>query len=60
MGSNEYYNYIMEILKKMGEDSISKPTTPLIHLNDEINEDTGVKFEPIENDIYIVHLNDVH
>jgi hypothetical protein len=44
----------------MGEDSIPKPITPSIHLNDEIDEDTDPEFEHDENDIYVVHLNDVH
>jgi hypothetical protein len=36
-------------------------THPLfVHFNDEIDEDTDIEFEPDENDMYIVHLNDVH
>jgi hypothetical protein len=46
----------------MDEDLIPKHTTPLVHFNDEIDEDTDTDmlFEPDENDMYIVHLNDVH
>jgi hypothetical protein len=44
----------------MGEDLIPKHTTPSVHLNDEIDKDTDAKFEYDENDMYIVHLNDVH
>jgi hypothetical protein len=43
----------------MGEDLIPKPTTPLVHLNDEIDEDRDTEFEYDENDIFIVHQNDV-
>jgi hypothetical protein len=39
----------------MGEDLIPKPTTPLVSLNEEIDEDTDLLFEPDENDMYIVH-----
>jgi hypothetical protein len=44
----------------MDEDLIPKPTTPLIHWNDKIDEDINTEFEYDENDMYIVHLNDVH
>jgi hypothetical protein len=44
----------------MGEDSIPKPTTPLILWNDKIDEDTNIEFKYDENDMYIVHLNNVH
>jgi hypothetical protein len=44
----------------MDEDLIPKPTTPSIHWNDKIDEDTDVEFEYDENDMYIVHLNDIH
>jgi hypothetical protein len=44
----------------MGEDLIPKPVTPSLHLNDEINKDSDVEFEYDENDIYVVHINDVH
>jgi hypothetical protein len=44
----------------MDEDLIPKPTTPSVHLNNEIDEDTDVEFEHDKNDMYIVHLNDVH
>jgi hypothetical protein len=49
-------------LKNKNKDLIPKPTTPLIHFNDKIDEDTDTDmlFEPYENDMYIVHLNDVH
>jgi hypothetical protein len=43
----------------MREDLIQKPITPSIHLN-EIDEDSDMLFEPDENDMCIVHLNDVH
>jgi vacuolar-type H+-ATPase subunit F/Vma7 len=42
------------------DDLIPKPTTPSVHFNDKINEYTDMLFEPDENDMYIVHLNDVH
>jgi hypothetical protein len=44
----------------MDEDLIPKPTTPSILWNDKIDEDTDMLFEPDENDMYVVHLNDVH
>jgi hypothetical protein len=44
----------------MDEDLIPKPTTPSVYFNDKINEDTDMLFEPDENDMYMVHLNDVH
>jgi hypothetical protein len=36
----------------MGEDLIPKSTTPIVHLNDEIDEDTDTEFEYDENDMY--------
>jgi hypothetical protein len=44
----------------MDEDLIPKPTTPSVYFNNEFDEDTDMLFEPDENDMYIVHLNDVH
>jgi hypothetical protein len=44
----------------MSEDLIPKPITPSIYLNDEIDEDTDAEVEYDKNDMYIVHLNDVH
>jgi hypothetical protein len=44
----------------MGEDLIAQPTTPVVHFNDKNEEDTDLLFEPDENDMYIVHLSDVH
>jgi hypothetical protein len=44
----------------MGEDLIPEPTTPVVHFNDKNEEDTDLLFEPDENDMYIVHLSEVH
>jgi hypothetical protein len=44
----------------VGEDLIPKPTTPSVDLNDKIDEDTDLLFEPDENDMYITHLDDIH
>jgi hypothetical protein len=46
--------------KRKDEDLIPKLITPLVDFNDEIDEDTDAEFEYDENDIYIVHANDVH
>jgi hypothetical protein len=42
------------------DDLIPKLTTPSVYLNDKIDEDTDVEFEYDENEMYTVHLNDVH
>jgi hypothetical protein len=44
----------------MGEDLIPEPTTTEVHFNNKNEEDTNLLFEPDENDMYIVHLSDVH
>jgi hypothetical protein len=44
----------------MGEDSLSKPTTPSIQLNDYNPQNTNTEIDNNEYLMYIVHLKDIH
>jgi hypothetical protein len=44
----------------MGEDSLSKPTTSSIQLNDDNPQNTNTEIGDNEYLLYVVHLKDIH